>query len=415
MADAARTHADLVVGLTSFNDAETIGAVAEGVRLGIERHHAGRAVRVVLADGGSADDTVSRVREVFAAPGQLIEISPPAGLARPAELPYHGFPARAVALRGVLTAARDLQAGACVALEGNLQSLSPDWIDELARPIVDGGADFATPCYARHPVEGALTKGIVYPLLRALFGVRLHQPAASEFACSGALAARLVDEDFWDADGASFTVDLRLTDAVVASDARITEVSLGPGPRRSRSAVDLATTVTQIVRAIFDDVEARATTWQRVRGLRPVGHRASATVVESAAAPAVDTDRLIESFRLGCRELRELWTWVLPPRTIVEIGKAASPGATTFHIDDRLWADVVYDFAVAYRLRALAREHLLRSFVPLYLGWFASFVLDVQGLAGPAVDERVDRLAEAFVKQKPYLIARWRWPERLRT
>jgi hypothetical protein len=372
-------------------------------------------VRVVVADGGSTDDTVAQAREALAAPGLSVDVVTPSGPARQTEVPYHGFPGRAAALRAVLTAARDLRAGVCVALDGNMQALAPDWIDGLARPVLDGGADFATPCYARHPIEGALTKGIVYPLLSALFGVRLRQPAASEFGCSGALAAQLLDEDFWDAEGAPFTVDLRLTDAVVAAEARITEVSLGAGPRRARSSVDLATTVTQIVRAIFDDVEARAATWQRVRGSRTVGQSCPSAIAESGAAPTVDVERLVESFRLGYRELKQIWTWVLPPKAIVEIGRAATNTASQFHLDDTLWADIVYDFAVGYRLRAIAREHQLRSFVPVYLGWFASFVLDVYGLTTQAVDERVDRLAAAFAKQKPYLIARWRWPERLRT
>ena len=170
------------------------------------------------------------------------------------------------------------------------------------------------------------------------------------------------------------------------------------------------------MRAIFDDIEARAGTWQRVRSLRPVPIARTSTQIDAVPGvpPTVNVNELIESFRLGYRELKDLWTWALPPRTIVDLGKAAASTSGRFHVDDQLWANVVYDFAVAYRLRALARDHLLRSFVPLYLGWFASFVLEVEGLPAHAVDERVDRLSEAFVRQKPSLIARWRWPERLR-
>ena len=76
---------------------------------------------------------------------------------------------------------------------------------------------------------------------------------------------------------------------------------------------------------------------------------------------------------------------------------------------------LVYDFALGYRLRVLARDHLLQSLVPLYLGWLASFVLQVRDLDAGGVDQRVEDLALAFEAQKPYLISRWRWPERLRT
>jgi hypothetical protein len=75
----------------------------------------------------------------------------------------------------------------------------------------------------------------------------------------------------------------------------------------------------------------------------------------------------------------------------------------------------VYDFALGYRLRVLARDHLLRSLVPLYLGWLASFILQVRDVRPEDVDQRVEQLGLAFEVQKPYLISRWRWPERFRT
>ena len=83
----------------------------------------------------------------------------------------------------------------------------------------------------------------------------------------------------------------------------------------------------------------------------------------------------MESFRLGYRELREIWTWVLPPRTIVELRKLTEAVPDRFRFDDRLWASIVYDFALGYSLRVMPRDHLLRSLTPLYTGWLASFVL----------------------------------------
>jgi hypothetical protein len=124
---------------------------------------------------------------------------------------------------------------------------------------------------------------------------------------------------------------------------------------------------------------------------------------------------LIEAFRLGCRELRDIWTWVLPPRTLVDLRRLVDVPHAKFRLDDELWARIVYDFAMGYRLRVLARDHLLRSLVPLYSGWLASFIVQVRDLGTDQAEERVEDLAAAFEVQKPYLIARWRWPERLRT
>jgi hypothetical protein len=49
---------------------------------------------------------------------------------------------------------------------------------------------------------------------------------------------------------------------------------------------------------------------------------------------------------------------------------------------------------------------------PLYLGWAAGFVRELSGLTATAVEPRVERLCQSFEAAKPYLISRWRWPDR---
>jgi hypothetical protein len=131
------------------------------------------------------------------------------------------------------------------------------------------------------------------------------------------------------------------------------------------------------------------------------------------AAP-VRADGLIESFRLGYRELREIWTWVLPPRTIVELRRLTDATPDRFRFDDRLWAGIIYDFALGYSLRVMPHDHLLRSLTPLYTGWLASFVVEMDGASLTHIEQRVEQVCLAFEAERRHLISRWRWPERLR-
>jgi hypothetical protein len=48
----------------------------------------------------------------------------------------------------------------------------------------------------------------------------------------------------------------------------------------------------------------------------------------------------------------------------------------------------------------------------LYLGWLASFVIETEQATSQEADERLEKLGLAFEVQKPYLISRWRWPDR---
>jgi hypothetical protein len=83
-----------------------------------------------------------------------------------------------------------------------------------------------------------------------------------------------------------------------------------------------------------------------------------------------------------------------------------------FHQPDTLWVRILYDFILGHRQRVISREHLLRAMTPIYLGWVATYALEVQNSSMDAVEDRVERLCEAFEDLKPHLLSRWRWPDR---
>ena len=129
-------------------------------------------------------------------------------------------------------------------------------------------------------------------------------------------------------------------------------------------------------------------------------------------AGTVEIDRLVNSFQLGIRDLQEIWGLVLPPASLLELRKLARLPTEQFHIPDELWVRIIYDFALAHRLRTINRDHLLRSLTPLYLGWVASYAGELATAEENAVEHRLERLSLAFEMGKPYLVSRWRWPDR---
>ncbi len=90
---------------------------------------------------------------------------------------------------------------------------------------------------------------------------------------------------------------------------------------------------------------------------------------------SVNVARMLGIFAQGVRDLGEVWGRALEGPTLAEVAALAAQGERDFRFPDPLWVRVVHDFAVAYHRRALPREQLLRSLVPLYLGRTASFVL----------------------------------------
>jgi len=108
----------------------------------------------------------------------------------------------------------------------------------------------------------------------------------------------------------------------------------------------------------------------------------------------------------------EVWGVLLPPSTLVELRKLARQDAGSFRMPDDMWARIVFDFALAHRLRTISRDQMLRAMTPIYLGWVASYALQQEDSSPAAVEQRLERLCLAYENTKAYFVSRWRWPDR---
>lgn len=406
--DRPTDGAPVVVGLSTFNQAGTIGDVVHTLVRGLDAHGAGCVI--LIADTGSNDGSLEAARR--AGGDRVVEVACPRHVPI-AAMPYHGQPGRAGALRALLEAARARGARACAVVDGSLKAIAPDRVDRLIAPVLDGRADYVSPYYTRHPFDGPITNAIVAPVFRALYGVGIRQPAALEFGCGDGFMGHVLAMEWWDREGAAWSADQWIASAAVCDGFRVCETPLGVRVAAGHDApVDLSTTLTQVVGGLFTDLDERVDDWQRARGTAPAA--VCGTVPEGESdVPSINLERLMDGFRLGYQELRDIWTWVLPPRTLVELRKLAGAPLDAFHFDDELWAGIVYDFAFGYCFHVMPRDHLLRSLTPLYAGWMASLVAQADG-SPQAARARLEQVARAFESQKRHLISRWRWPEKIR-
>jgi hypothetical protein len=158
-------------------------------------------------------------------------------------------------------------------------------------------------------------------------------------------------------------------------------------------------------------VELTAEQWQRVHGSESVptfGLRFDTECED----PVIDLKPFLENFRLGVVHLQDIWALFLPPATLLELKKISRQSDEEFRFPDEVWARIIYDFSVAYHLRTLGRDQLMGALAPLYLGWAVSFVLSVRESRPSEVSLRIDNLCKTYEAEKPYLISRWRWPDR---
>lgn len=409
--------AEIVLGLISYNSAETIRGVIESAQEGLAAHFADRHWVLINADGGSKDGTPELALDIVADKKNFVQLSYPIHPVQKLQPEYYGLPGKANALRAIFDSCLQRNAAACVVVDANLRSMAPDWVEALAAPVLENGVDFVSPCYLRNKYEGTLINGIVYPLTRSLYGKRIQQPAGGEFALSAKTLKHLIRQPQLDEEAAGFgpsvsMIDMWVTIQAAAGGFRLAQAMLGPRLiSQNEPAPEVSSMLAQTLGSVLAEMERTAPVWQRVRGSEAVpcfGARQE----PAAEPPGVDTSSMVQSFRLGYQNLLGIWRMVLPPATLVALKRMSAQPADTLRFDDVVWAKTIYDFALAWRMRVIDRDHLLKALTPLYMGWVASYINSVRGGTAKEAYERIEALCLAYEAEKGYLISRWRWPDR---
>jgi hypothetical protein len=387
----------VVMGIPSEPDPLGASDAAGVVQAGLRAAFAGQRTLAVILTGDQRGAL---------APGEPL----PSGAAEP-PIVYAGSGDAAASLPALLELAVGMGAPACALLEALPRPEDPAWLRTLLDPVLSGGFDLVAPAYARGRFDGVLVTGIVYPLTRALFGHRLRQPLGPEIVLSARLAELLLHDPSWLRDPLHAGGDLWVITMAIARECRMAQVMLGARPRRPAQPTDVPAALARVLGTVFHEMELHAHAWMRVRGSVPVATFGEDGGAEDSAPPP-SPDPLVAAFTLGWQDLRRLWSEVMPPQTMLALQRIPREPASAFRMPDALWARVLYDFAVGWRMKVMDREMLLRSLTPLYLGWVASFVNEVGGLGHLEVEARVEALCAAFETEKRYLISRWRWPDR---
>lgn len=395
---------EIAVAVLTYNNAATIEGVGAAVHAALDARPNGMAGVLVNVDVGSSDGTPEALARAGAAV-LLARVAAP--VTERAQVPFHGVPGRAEAVRTALTLSRRVGARVLVFVEADLVSLSPEWIDRLARPVWEAKADFVAPAYARHRYDGTVTNLLLSPLVRTLYGRRLRQPLGGQQALSARLVEHLLVHPQWTWSGRD-VVDLWMVGTAIADGFAVWETWLGRRRIESRTrSTDLPAMIAQTLGAVFTVMDRHQDLWREVHGSEPVPALGE-VVPTGTEAVTVDVERLLAGFRLGLRDLVPIWEHILAADTLGDVLSLTTESPERFRFPDDLWARVVYDFALGHHYAVVHREHLLRSLVPLYLGRTAAFVTATRARSGPATEAMIEGVGAAFERQKPYLTERWR-------
>jgi glycosyltransferase involved in cell wall biosynthesis len=413
--------ADILVGIPSYNNEDTIGHVMAAVRVGLTKYFPELKSVIVNSDCGSSDNTRKVVRKNmhdYEAFNTILITHERHPYIRSRHIPiqemvttFRGAPGKGKAFRRIFEIAHELDAKAVVVVDSDLRSITPQWIQLLAGPIICKGFDYVAPLYSRHKYDGTITNSLIYPVTRTLYGRKLRQPIGGEFGFSRKVLNHYVERDIWDTDVAYYGVDIWMTTTALTNGFSICQSFLGAKIHNPKCVSTLVPMFKQVVGTIFSLIEENQTIWRRIResvDLPTFGFQARVIPEEVQ----MEIDQPFQGFHNGFKKFGSIWQEILCSENYKELGKIARLSMEDFHFPYRAWAKIVYDYILFFhRFRnstsELSLPLVLESQIPLYFGFISSFAKTTEEMNNQEAEKEIEKICLTFEEYKPYLIDNW--------
>jgi len=388
------SNADIVVGIPAYYSDESLAHVIKTVAEGLDQHYPDKRSLIIIADGGSTDDTREVAQSVESHHFNidvLVTI-------------YRGIPGKGSAFRAIFEAAKYLRASGVALFDSDLKSIKTGWVRNILSPVFEG-YDFVAPDYSRYKFDGTITNTIAYNLTRALYGVNIRQPIGGDFGMSSAMVSHCLNQDVWDTDIAKFGVDIWMTITAITGGFRICQTRLGAKIHGEKDpAADLGPMFREVVGTIFNLLDKDRSYLEKVRETvnTPIYGEA---VGEEPVSFEVNLEKLVEYFRIGMKNFGPVWANIIEEEDYATVKKLALVrNLRNFNLPTETWVRIVYRYAAHFCKAKRQRFKILDTLIPLYNARVASLILILQEKNQTEAEEFYNSQAMAFESMREYLI-----------
>jgi glycosyltransferase involved in cell wall biosynthesis len=389
--------AELVVGIPSLNEADSIQHPTAQADEGLRRFFPDTKSVIINCDNASPDLT----REAFL---RVPTETPKIYLSTP-----EGVSGKGNNLRNLFQRSLELGAKGIVVFDADVQSITPKWIRNLAEPLFNG-YDFVAPVYVRHRNEWTVSSNILYPMTRCLYGRRVREPMGGDFAISGNLAKMLIHET-WEPYATGFGVNTWIATFAVVSGLPICQAFLG-GPRVHKIK-DPPSHLFQVFSdncgVLFSLTETYQNQWNDVRWSKPIPiFGLDEDPIQAPQEIQLSLRDPFEKFKAGFLPFEDVWKQILHRDVFTKIWEIQDVSLDAFEFPHLLWALILYDYAAAFRRETVPRETCLESLMPLYFGRVCSGGRATAHMDVREVEVYIEEECRVFEETKPWLTRLWR-------
>lgn len=413
-----RQRVDLVIGIPSYNSAETLGYVVKTAMLGALKYYPGLRCLIVCVDGGSKDASkqvflktkitnddlktiiINQDYERITSGFKLKRLPPKFSNIEKTFISNNKITGKGAAFKEIFKIAEKYNARACVVVDSDLKSITPKWIELLSSPILYSDYDFLAPYYARHKYDGTITNSIIYPLTTALYGKTIRQPIGGEFGISNRLFKRynelLADKNI-PIEFLQFGIDIFLSTTALAENYKTGQAFLGAKVHNPKNPKNLGPMFYEVVKTVFELSNKYKIIWQNSKKITKVpivGFLEIAGIEEIL----VNEKELVKEFKKGFFENQKIYKTILSNSVFKKCEKQAKR-VGDISISRGFWAKIVWEYLQYFNKNEINKK-MVESLIPLYFGFTANYIKKTENLGNVGVERYLEKLVAEFLKEK---------------
>jgi glycosyltransferase involved in cell wall biosynthesis len=381
--------AKIVVGIPSFNEADSISYVVEKVDEGLEKYFKNFQKVIINSDNNSPD----RTRQVFL---KTKTNTPKIYISTPERVRGKGQN-----ILNLFLKIKELEADWGMTVDADLKSITSEWVKCLLQPIEEG-YDFITPLYYRHKFDASITNHLCYPLIYGLLGYNIRQPIGGDFGFS----KKMVDfwlEQKWSESAKNFGIDVFMTLGAIKSGFSIGQVNLGSKIHKP-SKPKLDKMFLEVTETLFSFLIENRELWQRK--------------IELKIPPLVcETKNEIDfqNLQIDYKEIEEkaisqcqiYYKFAKPyfSQKLQTFLEKMFFEEKSLKIEISFWARIVYEVLYIYQtMDSEKKNEILKLLRALYFGRMASFIKENSISSHEESERRIlEQAKEFFKKRKEFL------------
>jgi len=383
--------ADVIVGIPSYNEADTINFVVKQVDIGLKKYFPNFKSAIINADNNSPDNTKKVFLHTKTKTPKIYISTPPKVRGKGNNI--YNFFNKVVKMNGKIV----------IIVDADLKSIKPEWIKKLGKPI-ERGYDYVLPLYDRNEYDGSITNHICYPLVYGVLRTNIRQPIAGEFAFSRIFIDRILKQT-WTENIKNYGIDIFLTLNAILENFKIAQVDL-ENKIHKPSAPKLGPMFMQVTDTCFKILSQNKKKWLKE--------------LESQTPPIIyksknhaNPQKLPVDYK-GLKQ-KSLYEFSLHYETLkkylpVAIYKKLEQmyfKEKILHLGSGIWSQILYEMLYAYDKNG-SKADIIRALRPLYFGRTITFIKRTLELSFKKSEQKIQRQARHFYKTRSYLLRKYK-------